>query len=193
MNPRPRMDGEQLDGARKVADVRGQSKMYHILDFVCLPVAITEGAGQTVCYANPALCQLIGKSKEEIVGNPFAELLPDGDECLSLLDRAYRTGKWESHIGEGDAKSHSLFQSYDIWPVKSEPPEEDHPTRLIVQITETAPFHQRMTAMNGALLVSSMRQHELMEAAEALNIKLQAEMKERKLTQAALLRSELLA
>jgi two-component system NtrC family sensor kinase len=38
-----------------------------------------------------------------------------------------------------------------------------------------------------------MRQHELMEAAEALNIKLQAEMKERKLTQAALLRSELLA
>ena len=193
MNPRPRMDGEQLDGARKVADVRGQPKMYDILDFVCLPMAITEGAAQTVCYVNPALCQLIGKKKEEIVGGLFAEMLPDVYECLLLLDRVYRTGKSESHTGQEGAASHSLCWSYNIWPVMEGLAEAEHPVRLIFLITETAPFHQQLTAMNGALLVSAMRQHELIEAAEALNIKLQAEMKERKLTQAALLRSELLA
>jgi two-component system, NtrC family, sensor kinase len=156
-------------------------------------MAIMEGAAQVVSYVNPALCLLIGKENEEIVGNSFAGIFPDEDECLSLLDRAYRTGKSESHTRDGDAESHSLFWSYEIWAVKSELLEDDHPVQLIFQVTETGPFHQRMMEMNGALLASAMRQHELMESADELNAKLHAEMKERKLTQAALLRSELLA
>jgi two-component system, NtrC family, sensor kinase len=47
--------------------------------------------------------------------------------------------------------------------------------------------------MNEALLVSAVRQHELTEAAEALNAKLQAEIKERKQVQEPLLLSEMLA
>jgi signal transduction histidine kinase len=63
----------------------------------------------------------------------------------------------------------------------------------MIQVSETTPFDSRVTAMNEALLVSAVRQHELMEAAEALNAKLQAEIKERKQVQEALLRSEMLA
>ena len=45
---------------------------------------------------------------------------------------------------------------------------------------ETAQFHEKMLAMNEALLLGSMRQHELTEAAEKLNEQLRAEITERK-------------
>jgi C4-dicarboxylate-specific signal transduction histidine kinase len=63
----------------------------------------------------------------------------------------------------------------------------------MIQASETTASDSRVTAMNEALLVSAVRQHELMEAAEALNAKLQAEIKERRQIQEALLRSEMLA
>jgi two-component system NtrC family sensor kinase len=75
----------------------------------------------------------------------------------------------------------------------AKPTEGNHPARVMIQVSETTPFDSRVTAMNEALLVSAVRQHELMEAAEALNAKLQAEIKERKQVQEALLRSEMLA
>ena len=52
MRLRPRTAGEPLDGAREVTGARGQPGMYDILDFVRLPIGITEGARQVVCYVN---------------------------------------------------------------------------------------------------------------------------------------------
>ena len=45
---------------------------------------------------------------------------------------------------------------------------------------ETAQLHEQMLAMNEALLLGSVRQHELAEAAENLNEQLLAEITERK-------------
>jgi len=185
---------ESLDGNREaVVRARGRPGVYDILDLARLPMAILEGEGHIVCYVNPALCLLAGKSKEEMEGKPFAEHLPDGDECLSLLDRVYRTGKAESHREQEGAAPHPLYWSYEIWPVAAGSVQEDCPSGVMFQVTETAPFHLRAAAMNEALLISAVRQHELMEVAETLNTQLQAEIKERKLTQEALLRSEMLA
>ena len=44
---------------------------------------------------------------------------------------------------------------------------------------ETAQLHEKMLAMNEALLLGSVRQHELTEAAEKLNERLRADITER--------------
>jgi signal transduction histidine kinase len=47
-------------------------------------------------------------------------------------------------------------------------------------VSHTAQFQKKMVEMNEALMVGSVRQHELTEAADALNTRLQAEISERK-------------
>ena len=54
---------------------------------------------------------------------------------------------------------------------------------------ETAQLHEKMRAMNEALLLGSVRQHELTEAAEKLNQQLRAEITERKQAEEALLKA----
>jgi PAS domain-containing protein len=57
-------------------------------------------------------------------------------------------------------------------------------------VTKTAQFNAKMLAMNEALVLGSLRQHELAEASELLNARLQREITERKLVEAALRESE---
>jgi two-component system NtrC family sensor kinase len=190
---RPRNAGEPFDGTGKVDEHRGQPGMYDILDFVRRPIAITEGAMHTVCYVNPAFCSLAGRSKDEMIGKAIADILPEGDDGIVLLDRVYRTGNTGSHLEQDIAKPHPVYWSYEVWPVLTGAAADNLPAKVIIQVSETTLFDSRITAMNEALLVSAVRQHELMEAAEALNAKLQAEIKERKQAQDALLQSEMLA
>jgi PAS domain S-box-containing protein len=56
--------------------------------------------------------------------------------------------------------------------------------------TETAEFHGKMVAMNEALILGSVRQHELIEAAESSNALLQKQISERKQVEKALRESE---
>jgi diguanylate cyclase (GGDEF)-like protein len=169
-----------------VAGASGQPGMYAILDFARLPMAVMHGAGQIICYVNAAFCQLAGKSREEMIGKSCAELMPEGDECLLQLDRVYHTGNTESHTEQEHAKPHPLYWSYEIWPVLGGLRGDGYPVGVILQVTETAPLHRRASVMNEALLVSAVRQHELMEGAEALNVKLQAEIQERQRAEAAI-------
>jgi PAS domain S-box-containing protein len=60
----------------------------------------------------------------------------------------------------------------------------------MIQMIETAQFHQDMLAMNEALILGSVRQHELADAAEKLNEKLRAEVIERKQAEDAFRESE---
>jgi two-component system NtrC family sensor kinase len=193
MTPIQRPTGEFSDQNPGTAAASRQPRTYNILDFVRRPMAITEGASHMVCYVNPAFCSLAGRNKEEMIGKPIADILPEGDEGILLLDRVYRTGKIEPNLEQEEANPQPLYWSYEVWPILAKPTEGDYPARVMIQVSETMPFDSRVTAMNEALLVSAMRQHELTEAAETLNAKLQAEIKERKQIQEALLRSEMLA
>jgi diguanylate cyclase (GGDEF)-like protein len=149
-------------------------------------MAVMNGSAQIIWYVNHAFCHLAGKSREEMLGKPCAALLPEGDECLLLLDRVYRTGNPESHSEQEHAKPHPLYWSYEIWPVLEELQDDGRPVGVILQVTETAPFHRRASVMNEALLVSAVRQHELMEGMELLNVKLQAEIQERQRAEAVI-------
>ena len=154
-----------------------------------MPVATVAGAKHIVCYVNPVFCSLVGKSKSELIGSPFAEMVP-GDGCLSLLDQVYRTGKAETHTEPEHSEAHSVYWSYAMWPVLGA---DERPVGVMIQVTETARFHQQATAMNQELLLSVVRQHELTAMEERLNAQLQLEITEHKRAEKALLRSEKLA
>ena len=80
-----------------------------------LPMATVEGASHIVRYVNPAFCRLMDKPAEQLVGKPFREMLPEKDQCVTLLDRVFRTGKPESHTEQEHSKAAScLLVLYDV-------------------------------------------------------------------------------
>jgi PAS domain S-box-containing protein len=144
-----------------------------------LPMAALEGAGHIIRYVNPAFCLIAGKPREQLIGNPFREVVPADDECLSLLARVYRTAQSETHI-EGPSAPHRVYWSYAMWPILAA---DDRPVGVILQVTETTLAHEGTAVMNQALMLGSVRQHELTEAAETLNAQLEAEIAERKVAE----------
>jgi PAS domain S-box-containing protein len=131
-----------------------------------MPMAATEGAGHVVRYLNPAFCRLTGKTGEELIGNPFSHAVPAGDECLPVLDRLYQTGQPQIHLGHEDSATHGFWWSYAMWPVLAA---DGRVIGSMIQVTEATSFHQQAIVMNQALLIGSVRQHELTEQAQALN------------------------
>ena len=88
-----------------------------------LPMATVEAMSHLVGYVNPAFCRLMDRTREQLVGRSFADMLPEHDDCLTVMDRVCLTGKSESHTEEQHSKSHAVFWSYTIWPVLA----GDHP------------------------------------------------------------------
>ena len=73
-----------------------------------LPVALLEGTGLIVSYANAAFCRLADKTCYELVGKAFAKVLPRKRECAALMNRVLRTGKSESYTEQIPGRS-TLF------------------------------------------------------------------------------------
>jgi signal transduction histidine kinase len=142
-----------------------------------LATASVDGAAHIIRYVNPAFCLLIKKPREDLIGNEFCNVVPEGEDCLSLLGRVYQTGLAEIHIGQEYSDTNPFYWSYAMWPVLGT---EDRIAGIIVQVTESKDLHEQATALNQALLISSLRQHELMDAADELNMQLAGEVAERK-------------
>jgi PAS domain S-box-containing protein len=153
-----------------------------ITEHAPLPIATVDGATHIVRYVNPAFCRLMDKPSEQLVGKPLYELLPEKDECVMLLDRVFQTGRPESHTEQEDAKPHPVFWSYTIWPVL----EDEGLVGIMIQVTEITQLHEKTLAMNEALMLGSVRQHELTEASDKLNTQLKVEIAERKQAQESL-------
>lgn len=143
-----------------------------------MPIAMVEGAAHLVRYANSAFCRLMDQPEEELVGTSLSELLPEGDECVMLADRVFRTGEAESQYSQ----THPVFWSWTMWPVMV----NERPVGIMIQVTESTEFREKTVAMNEALMLGSLRQHELAEAAEVLNEHLRTEMTKRRLVETSL-------
>ncbi|HEX2815573.1 MAG TPA: PAS domain-containing protein, partial [Phenylobacterium sp.] len=141
------------------------------LEHAPAPMATVEGATHRVTDINAAFCRLIGKARDEVVGRTFGELLPDNDEGLALLDHVYHTGDPVSHMEQQRSDPAPTFWSYMLWPMMA----DGRPMGVVIQVTETAPPQERTLAMNEALLLGSLRQHELTAAADLSNVRLQTE------------------
>jgi signal transduction histidine kinase len=151
-----------------------------------LPMAMVEGVGHIVSQVNPAFCRLMDKPMEQLVGKPFHKLLPEKDECVAMLDRVFRTRKPETHVEQEHFKPHPVFWSYTMWVVLA----DKHRAGVMIQVTETAKLHAQTVAMNEALMLGSLRQHEFTEASENLNAQLRVEITERKQAEEALQRAQ---
>jgi len=184
-----RMDAETSSNYRagQVPDL--PSLCHSIFEGFPLPIATVAGTKHIVSYVNPAFCRLAGKNKNQLIGSTFTAIAPE-DGCLSLLDRVYRTGEPHTYTERDYSDAQRAYWAYVMWPVLSA---NEHPSGVLILVTETAHFHQQAAAMNQELLLSAVRQHELTEVAERLNAQLQLEILERKRMEQALLNSEKLA
>jgi signal transduction histidine kinase len=138
------------------------------------PLLAVEGASHVVCYSNPAFARLVGKNTAELVGHSFAEAVPEGEGngCLALLDRVYRSGVPEDLAEQEHHSSPPAYWSYSAWAILGG---DGLPAGVVLQVTdstETAVYRRQAREMNEALLVSATRQHELAADAESLNARL---------------------
>jgi two-component sensor histidine kinase len=140
-----------------------------------LPMVTVEGATHIVRYVNPAFCRLTDKTRDELLGTPFCAMLPETDECLALLERIYRTGQPETYTKLSSSDRDPVLSCYAMWPVMA----NQRAVGIVIQAIETAPLHERTLAMNEALMLGSLRLHEVTADVASLNVQLQAEISER--------------
>jgi signal transduction histidine kinase len=178
----------EQNGAKQVTDMRGLGRA--VAGDYPIPMAELEGSTHIIRYANPAFCLLAGKSNEELVGKDFSNATPVRKECLTLLSKVYRTRQSDAHTGHEHSVSHPLSWSYVMWPALAP---DNRTLGVIIQLTETASFHNDVVAMNQALVIGLVHQHELTETAELLAARLQGEIIALKKAEEALIVSEKLA
>src|SRR5580692_4925689 len=154
-----------------------------------LPVATLAGPNYTLRYVNPAFCRLADKTKDDLVGRPFTEVV-SWEGSIALLDHVYGTGEAVVHAEPEGTEAHPAGRSYTMWPIRGA---EDRPSEILVQVGETTRIYQQALAMNQQLLLSGVRQLELREMAESLNAQLKLEIAERERMEQALVKSEKLA
>ena len=153
-----------------------------VLDRAPLAMLEVEGRGHVVSFVNDAACRLLDKTRAQLLGNPFAEAVPHGARCVAQLDRIYETGASENHAEPAALDTDASGWLYAMWPTLDA---QQRPARLVIQLTK-APSPQIVAAMNEALLISGLRQHELREEAEKTNVRSQDEIALAKAAETAL-------
>ncbi|MEO8429789.1 MAG: ATP-binding protein [Verrucomicrobiota bacterium] len=160
-----------------------RSRSAPIIERAPLPIVEVQGSAHIISYVNSAFCRLLGKTMAELIGKSFAEIVHEGDKCVPILDRVYQTGEAVTLAQEDDSEPNPAYWLYAVWPALDA---NERPAGVIIQLTKTANFRQNVTAINEALLIEGLHQHELTEAAEKQNERLQREIADRKLAEAAL-------
>ena len=147
-----------------------------IIERAPLPMVEVEGPGHKVCFVNEAFCRIVQRKMSVLVGRRFEDIVSNGDICGPLLDKVYQTGEFETKVVPDKEAADAIFWVYAMWPALDE---EARPERVIIQLTQSTQFHQNVAAMNEALLLGALRQHELREEAEKANARLIVEVEER--------------
>ena len=140
------------------------------------PMVAVEGLTHIVSYVNPAFCRLAGKARDEMINRPFSKAVPEGEHngCLKMLERVFRTGEAELLAEQEHGEKPGIYWSYSVWAILGV---DEKPAGVMIQVTETseaAAFRKRAVSVNEALVVSSMRQHELTDKALELNKELKS-------------------
>ncbi len=164
---------------------------YSKLSEVCWPLAERSplpmlgviGGSHVVHYANPAFHRILGSDDGLLLGRRFEEIVP-GDvaqRCSDLIDRILKTGSNEKQ----DELTHPLGLvgvpcSNWICSMWSVPDEQ--PFGVLIQITDLTHCEKLLKQsgeVNEALLLSAIREHELMGVLSGLNAALEERVRER--------------
>lgn len=154
-----------------------------LIDRAPLPIIEVIGPAHTVSYVNGAFCRLLGKTPPQLVGNSFAKIVPGGEECLLTLNQVYETGEAATLTLKAEVEPDASHWLFAMWPALDA---NERAEGVIIQMTRATDFRQNAAAINEALLISGLRQHELTEVAEKANAQLAQEIGERKIAEAAL-------
>ena len=173
---------ELTHNGKKTADILELCRV--IAEASPIPMAEIDPRTKNIDCVNLAFCLLTGKSKQTLIGSSLSQVVPDAQECLSLIDQVQQTGTAISHTGPASGWSY-VFRPLLVG--------ESGTLALILQVSEAMTPGHEAVLVNQALLFGALRQHELIEAAELLNMQLRAEMVARKAAEKALIRSEKLA
>lgn len=150
------------------------------------PMAEVEGEAHLLRSVNSAFCKLLNKQDHEILGQPIAQLVPRDRSVLPLLDRVSRKGEAIAHVEAEHSSPNPVFWAYTCWPIQAG---HARRTGLMIQVTETGAFHEQSSAINEALLISSVQQHEIADVADRLNKRLTEVINERERAQDLLRRN----
>jgi signal transduction histidine kinase len=163
----------------------------NIIEHSPSPLAATTGEKHIVEYVNLAYCNLVNKKKQNLIGHPFAESGPGIESLIASMDRVYRTGKSETDDGQENSDPHVHHWSYSVWAL---PNTDGRPVGIVIELSppsaQISINQQQLAAMNQELMLSAVRQHEVIEEVERLNSALQAEIAERKLAEEDLKKNE---
>lgn len=159
-----------------------QSRYAPIFERAPLSLVEVEGPDHVVCFVNPTFCALLGRKREDLVGRRFSDLVSNGPECVKLLDRVYVTGEPQTHAGADETSP--AYWLFAMWPAMDE---NNRPERVIIQLTKATEFRQNAAALNEALLISGLEQHDLRVEAQKANARLALENAERRRIEAQLL------
>ena len=141
------------------------------------PLVLVSAEGYLLRYANPAFCKLCENDAGPLLGHDFTEAFPPSaaHTLRSLVDQVVASGMAarldEQHHQR--ANGETACWSFVAWPLAGP---EGHPNGIIVQVedaTETTWFREQSRSMNEALMLSSVRQHELIQKANLLSDQLQ--------------------
>ena len=163
------------------------SRSAPIIERAPLPIVEVQGSEHIVSYVNSSFCRLLGKARGELIGKPFSEIVHGGDKCVPILDRIYQTGEAVTHAQEDKTEPDPAYWLYAMWPALDA---NERPAGVIIQLTKTSNYQQSATAINEALLLSALHQHERTEMAEKLNAQLHVQIIERRQAEEALRQSE---
>ena len=144
-----------------------------------LPIAAVEGDLNILRHANPAFCAMVGKTKEELLGKPFAEAVPGGDHWLSSAERIDLACEPE----QAGKLHHPLY-----WWIAQRPTGEDaeQPGCVLIGVPEIL---RQASAITEALMITAVRYHALKADADRLNAQLGEENTERQLAEERLVTS----
>ena len=149
-----------------------------------LPLVELQGPAHLVSYVNAAFCRLVGKASGELIGIPFSEIFPGGDECGPLLDGIYQPGEAGTPAAGNGAETEPACWLHARWPALDP---TGRPVDVVIQMMQAPHSRQIARAIKEALLISGLHQHELTEMADKMNAQLEQEITVRKLAEAALL------
>ncbi len=122
-----------------------------------MPMVTVEGAAHLVLYANPAFCRLLDKPLEALIGKSFDELLPKKEVCFQLIDRVLQTSRPESYTEQDPGNPRKVLWSYTVWPTLA----SGEVVNIMIQAAESVKVNENIVAMNEALMLGAVRQHEL--------------------------------
>ena len=192
--PKAKIKQSAGSGRLKSGDTSGkpapvlQSPSATIIGRAPFPIVEVHGLSHIVSYGNPAFCLLVGKTNEELIGSSFAEILSGWDKCMPVLDQVFKIGKPLIHAQEDGPDPASPSWQFSMWPALDG---NELIVGVIIQVAKSTNARLDTVAVNEALLIAGLQQHERMEETENLNVQLQSEIIDHRNTEKKLLASEL--